>query len=35
LSPFTVNSHLRHVFSKLALRSRTELAFLASERGLL
>jgi DNA-binding NarL/FixJ family response regulator len=35
LSRYTVNSHLRHVFTKLDIRSRTELACLAAERGLL
>jgi DNA-binding NarL/FixJ family response regulator len=33
LSAYTVNSHLRHVFTKLAIRSRVELARLAAERG--
>jgi DNA-binding NarL/FixJ family response regulator len=35
LSPHTVNSHLRHAFSKLGIRSRIELARLAPlvERG--
>lgn len=32
LSPDTVNSHLRHTFTKLGIRSRTELARLAVKR---
>jgi DNA-binding NarL/FixJ family response regulator len=32
LSPHTVDSHLRSIFGKLAIRSRVELAHLAAER---
>jgi DNA-binding CsgD family transcriptional regulator len=31
VSPHTVNSHLRHVFTKLGINSRVELARLALE----
>ncbi len=33
LSPDTVNTHLRHAFTKLDIRSRVELARLAAERA--
>ena len=32
LSPHTVNSHLRHIYSKLAINSRTELARIVAEQ---
>jgi DNA-binding CsgD family transcriptional regulator len=32
LSPHTVNSHLRHIFAKLAINSRTELARMVAEQ---
>lgn len=32
ISPYTVNSHLRHIFAKLDIHSRVELATLASQR---
>ena len=32
LSPDTINTHLRHAFAKLGIRSRVELARLAAER---
>ena len=32
LSPHTVNSHLRHIFAKLAINSRAELARIVAER---
>jgi len=32
LSPHTVNSHLRHIFTKLSIKSRTELARIVAEQ---
>jgi DNA-binding CsgD family transcriptional regulator len=32
LSPHTVNSHLRHIYDKLAINSRTELARIVAEQ---
>jgi DNA-binding CsgD family transcriptional regulator len=32
LSPYTINVHLRHAFTKLGIRSRVQLARLAAER---
>ena len=32
LSPHTVNSHLRHIYAKLAINSRTELARIVAEQ---
>ena len=32
LSPHTVNAHLRHIFAKLGIRSRVELARITAER---
>jgi DNA-binding NarL/FixJ family response regulator len=33
VSPHTVNTHLRHVFSKLQINSRVDLTRLATERN--
>ena len=33
LSPETINTHLRHAFGKLGIRSRVELARLAAQRA--
>jgi DNA-binding CsgD family transcriptional regulator len=32
LSPHTVNSHLRHIYGKLAINSRSELARIVAEQ---
>jgi DNA-binding CsgD family transcriptional regulator len=32
ISPHTVNTHLRHIFDKLSIRSRVELALVAERR---
>jgi len=32
LSPHTVNSHLRHIYTKLAINSRSELARIVAEQ---
>jgi DNA-binding CsgD family transcriptional regulator len=34
ISPHTVNTHLRHVFQKLEVATRTELAAKAAQRDL-
>jgi DNA-binding NarL/FixJ family response regulator len=33
ISPYTVNSHLRHIFTKLDIRSRVDLARLSAQRS--
>ena len=33
LSPHTVNSHLRHIYGKLAINSRAELARIVAEQA--
>jgi len=33
LSPETINTHLRHAFGKLGIRSRVDVARLAAERA--
>jgi DNA-binding CsgD family transcriptional regulator len=35
VSPHTVNTHLRHVFQKLSVSTRTELAGLVARRSTL